>query len=313
MVCEADQHVLVLTFAPHGSTGGSCEPCRRNLPERCVLILNGVVHAPSEWAQIARLDDEISPKEQAVTEMFGRMEKSLTFGSTALLRVDPTENDGNEFEPIIVGRKAPCAYTAQYARDGMFDFGDTMVWIHELAMSPSGEYKVPRELGVDETKAVPIKCLAGPGQGITRYMNICRCEEAGDVSTQAYRLRRGVVENARSKLVMMTTNPTNAFRDFQPVPLSESDQSRAFVRQSLFPVGTVVRKGFKAPRWGSRQKAWSGELKLDAEVAHIATFIGQRRHYYRLKWKGTPRNRALANVPKDVDEGFIERYVVNDQ
>lgn len=48
--------------------------------------------------------------------------------------------------------------------------------------------------------------------------------------------------------------------------------------------------------------------KLDAKVVDIATYPKDRLHFYRLEWSGDTRTLILANVPRDVDEGYIQKY-----
>lgn len=240
-------------------------------------------------------------------DMFSRLKDTLDFGSIALMRVHPKENFGLDVVPIAIGRKAPCPWSTDYAKDGMFDQGDIMVFIYEFEQPAVGEFAMPNLLLGDETRAVPLKCLAGVGQSILGYMERVEDPDVDSVSNMRCRLRPGVVEEARSNLVRMSVDPTSAFQGINVVPLSESDDKWAPIQQSLFAVGTVIRKGFVAPSWGS-EKAWSGKKKFDATVIDIKTCRKERRHYYRLRWSGKARTLILANVPMDVDQGFIQKY-----
>ena len=277
----------------------------------CCLIRKGIIQAPSEFSRKKSTADEASTKEAALNAMFGRLRETLHFGSFALLRVNPAENFGQELVPVAIGRKAPCEWSAQSARDGMFDHGDLMVFIYEFEQQPGGEFEIPSLLPGDETRAVPIKCLAGPGQGIRGYLKPVSVLGGPNVpAIRRYRLRRGVVAEGRSNLVRMSVEPTSAFQDVNLAKLSASDRARAPIMPSLFPVNTVIRRGFRAPTWGNSQRAWSGLKKLDARVVEIAT-PGDRRHRYRLRWSGDARTLVLANVPEDVDEGYVQKFLLS--
>lgn len=269
-----------------------------------------IAQAPSEFSRRQNVTDGISPREAALDGMFSTLQSTLHFGSVALLRVDPAENHGMGIVPIVIGRKAPHAWSSNYARDGMFDVGDVMVFIYELDQTTKrpGEFKIPNVLLGDETRAVPLKCLAGPGQGFLGYMETVPRRSRSSTSSTRCRLRPGVAEEGWSNLVRMSVDPMSAFQNMNLEPLLASDHARAPIQPSIFCVGTVIRKGFKAPSWGN-ERAWSGLKKLDAEVVEIATFETERRHYYRLKWSGESRDLILANVPRDVDEGYIQKYV----
>lgn len=237
--------------------------------------------------------------------MFERMHKYLPFGSIALMRVHADENAGRDIVPVVIGRKAPCDYSPSFAADGLFGRGDIMVWIHDIDEAPAGEegFDLPRALPCDETRAVPLKCIAGLGQGSEGYLE--EVLDHSDNDTTRFRLRPGAVADARSNLVLMSTNPSVAFENFQPVCLSDADEDRAFVQPSLFEVGHVFRKGFKAPSSG-RHREWSGSKFLEATVIDIATSIRERRHYYMLEWEADERIRILAHLPEEVDEGYVE-------
>lgn len=131
-----------------------------------------------------------------------------------------------------------------------------------------------------------------------------------NVPGTSYRLRPGVVEKGRSNLVRVSVDPMSAFQSMNRVPFSKSDEARAPIQRSRFPVGTVIRKGFKAPAWDN-DKAWSGLKKLDAKVVDIAMYRN-RRHYYRLKWSGQILSLTLANVPRDVDEGYVQTHLLSE-
>lgn len=81
--------------------------------------------------------------------------------------------------PVIVARKAPCPFTRDFAVDGMFQDGDTMLWIVDLEQLPAEEgegratYAVPNTiLPTDKYRALPLRCIAGLGQGIRGYMEL---------------------------------------------------------------------------------------------------------------------------------------------
>lgn len=276
----------------------------------CSLIRKGITEAPVENSRAKGSREEESTREKALNGMFDLLRNSLAFGSIALMRVNGAEYQGQDIVPVIIGRKAPSEYTASmYSRDGMFDYGDTMMWIHDVESQDVGEFKVPDVLEGDETRAVPLKCLAGPGQGLQGYMERVPLRPGEASPNNLYRLLPGVVEDARSNLVLMATSPCLAFRNFRSVALSQADEARAFVKPTRFEHGTLLRSGFRAPLWGN-QREWSGLKKLTAKVVDVTTFEKERRHYYRLEWEGTERDQILANVPRDVDEGYVERYLL---
>ena len=104
--------------------------------------------------------------------MFGLTQVELPFGSTALMRVDPSEYRGQDIVPVIIARKAPCQqWSDEYSRDGMFTQQDTMVWLYGLAQEPEGgqvaRYLVPDELSTDQLRAVPPYVDSGLGQRLT--------------------------------------------------------------------------------------------------------------------------------------------------
>lgn len=239
--------------------------------------------------------------------MFTLMQASLTYGSVALLRVSPSEYLGQDVVPVFIGRKAPSDFSAQSSRDGMFVSNDTMVWIHDIVQVEGKvqEYDVPHVLEVDETRAVPLRCIAGLGQSIDGYMEIVPGAESPPATTR-YRMRTGVVEEARSNLVLMSTNSSKAFSQFRPVRMGLADTTRAPVRSSLFTLGTVFQKGFKAPKQG-RHSAWRGLKKFNARVQEIITSGHERRHKYGLHWEASVQDMALARIPTHVDEGYIQQ------
>lgn len=256
------------------------------------------------------------------------MSAALPYGSTALLRVDPQDYAGQDIVPVFIGRKAPSPWSRDFAADGMFSHGDTMVWIHDLDLVDhcgsvgEAEFLVPETLSVDNMRAIPMASLAGVGQGLEDYMEVVSdqldtFDEAHDAFAKRYRMRAGTTERARSTAVLMSTNPkavfpdvdTTVFAKIQTAKLSNVDKLRAPLHQHLFDVGTIVREGFQAPLVGSR-RSWRGKKKLDAEVVDIATF-SDRRHRYQLKWRGSRDVLLLAGVPEHVDEGYVERHVVS--
>ncbi|CAN0216718.1 unnamed protein product, partial [Ectocarpus sp. 6 AP-2014] len=283
----------------------SCELCRDGKTEKCNLFREGIMEAPAEWSRRRSRDDEVTPKEREMELMFTRMRSALPYGSVALMRVHPEEYQGQDVVPIFIGRKAPSDYTSSFATDGMFSEGDVMVWIHDVFSHVRGvEYDVPKVLPVDENRAVPLTSLAGLGQGIGGYMERLRGD--GTSATRRYRIRPGVIEDARSNLVIMSERPQDAFVDFLPEIMKGSDERRAHVRENLFQPGEVVRTVFKAPPQG-RNTAWRGLKAIEAAVVDVITSPEERRHRYRLQWRGESRVLALAAVPRDVDEGFLER------
>ena len=73
------------------------------------------------------------------------------------MRVNKAEYQSQDIVPVIIGRRAPSENTAgRYSRDGMFGYGDTMVWIHDVESEDVGEFEVPDVLEGDEMRAVPL-------------------------------------------------------------------------------------------------------------------------------------------------------------
>lgn len=276
-------------------------------PEKCRLFREGITEAPAEWSRRTRGDEELSSKDEQMEVMFGVMQASLAYGSVALLRVNPSKHFGQDMVPVFIGRKAPSDFSSRSSRDGMFVSKDTMVWIHDIVQVPGRvqEYDVPDEPYGRETRAVPLRCIAGLGQSLEGYMKRVPAASSSP-STTRYRMRIGVVEDARSNLVLMSTNPRNAYSGFSPVAMSSADFSRAPVNQSLFKVGETFRKGFRAPPQG-RRTAWRGLKTFTARVEIIITCPRERRHKYRVKWEASEGEKAFACIPRDVDEGYIEQ------
>lgn len=79
----------------------------------CPLIRKGIMAGQQEFARRARPDDddEYSAKEEALQHLFEWMPTQLPFGSTALLRVDPSEHRGQDIVQVIVARKAVCPWS----------------------------------------------------------------------------------------------------------------------------------------------------------------------------------------------------------
>lgn len=276
-------------------------------PEMCSLISNGITGPPSEWSRSRRPTDQTSEKEKELEGMFRLVEKSLPYGSVALMRVSPDEYNGEEVVPFVVGRKAVSAWTSRLASDGMFSPGDMVIWIHDIEQVADrpGEYNLLRVLPNQESRAIPLKCIAGLGQGSAGYMDEVSFDDSEGELTTRFRLRRDAVKTARSNLALMSLNPKLAFAGFSPVPFSENDEDRAFVEEAKFEVGTVFSRAFTAPTQG-RFREWSGKQKLDGKVLEQATFPTERRHYYRLEWRADKDTPALALAPEVVDEGYLE-------
>lgn len=292
-------------------------PCLRNEPEMCPLFREGIITAPTDWSRDnGRGDEALSARDEEVEEMFSRMQRLLPFGSTALLRVDPDSYAGQDVVPVLIGRKEPRPWSSAFSRDGMFAPGNTMVWIHDIHRVTGGEdgveYEVPDRLLGDDKRAVPLTSFAGLGRSLAEYMELGPVQNATG-STKRYRLRAGVMEDARSTLVLMSTNPKVSFMTSQLALLGDDDCRRCPVNFNLFEVGTNILKGFKAPAMGSgRKPAWSGgQKKQEAVVVDIATCRESRRHRYQLNCRGEQRIMILAGLPSDVDEGYVEQFVVN--
>ena len=55
---------------------------------------------------------------------------------------------------------------------------------------------------------------------------------------------------------------------------------------------------------------WRGMKRIEPEVVDIRTYTASRRHMYQLVWERGATTLAVARVPREVDEGFVERYRV---
>lgn len=259
-------------------------------------------------------DDEYSAKMYDLDVLFREIQKQFPYGSTALLRVDPGENQGQDIVPVLVARKAPCPWSRDYtSADGMFMDGDTILWVVDLEQVPLREcaepgmvkYVVPKELSVThKLRAVPLKCTAGLGQGLSGYME----EVADQGSSKHFALRAGVVEDARSNLVLLSTKPSSAFHGFNPVEMSAEDERRSPLRPELFDVGTVVRRKFSGPLSSRGKRLWRTKRLLNATVVGVRTDESRRRHRYKLRWKGDQSTVLEAKAEIYVDEGYVECY-----
>lgn len=63
--------------------------------------------------------------------------------------------------------------------------------------------------------------------------------------------RNNVVENARSKVVLLSTDSSSAFNDFEPVPLPAEDISRCPVRAKRFDIGKRSPQNVYGPVFAS--------------------------------------------------------------
>lgn len=96
-----------------------------------------------------------------------------------------------------------------------FLMGDVIVWVIDLPqVSEVGErvkYLVANKVADDQFRAVPLTCIAGLGQGISEYMERSTQPLASD-SCERFALRDGVIESARSTVVLLSIMPSLAFR-----------------------------------------------------------------------------------------------------
>lgn len=273
----------------------SCPKCREHQPEKCPLIRKGIMSALAEHCRDHLPDDdddEYSAKMYDLDVLFRDIKKKFLYGSTALLRVDPGENQGQDIVPVLAARKAPCPWSRDYtSADGMFVDGDTILWLVDLEQVPLREcaeprmvkYVVPKELSATHKfRAVPLKCAAGLGQGLSGYMD----EVAQQGSSKHFSLRAGVVEDARSNPVLLSAKPSSAFHGFNPVEISAEDERRSPLRPELFDVGTVVRRKFSGPLSSRGKRLWRTKRLLNATVVGVKTNESLRRHWYKLRWNG---------------------------
>lgn len=190
---------------------------------------------PSEYcrADIDDDDEDRSAKEYDLDAMFERVQDQLPYGSTALLRVDPADHHGQDIAPVLVARKAPSLWMRDdNSHDGMFVNGDTILWTVDLERvvdTDNVEYVVPDRISAtDKLWVVPLRCIAGLGQGIQRYVRLVATQEA----SKHYALREDVVQNAPSNVVLLSIRPSAAFKDFQPANLSDEDVDRCQPRSA---------------------------------------------------------------------------------
>ena len=108
----------------------------------------------------------------------------------------------------------------------------------------------------------------------------------------------------------MSTSPKKALTPARPACLDEQGYKRTFVNKNKFLCGTVISKGFRSPNRRGEAPDWRGVTRVEAEVVDIRTCTAMRRHMYQLMWKGGATTLAAATVPREVDEGFVERYRV---
>ena len=270
---------------------------------------------PQEFSRRANRDtDTRSAKEDALDALSEWIPKQLPFGSVALLRVDPSEHRGQDIVPVIVARKAACPWTPAYAADGMFGHGDTIVWVVDLPQVPEHrqrvEYVVPRSVSGVKFRAVPLTCIAGLGQGLMGYMELSPYSVGNESSGEHFVMRNGVIEDARSAVVTLSTRPAAAFKDFQPVPFSTEDFGRAKVEPKMFEIGTVVEESFKGPRRENGRLLWKKKKTFTGVVTACRTLRESRRHEYFIEWAGDTISLVLAGVQAKVDEGYIEQYSI---
>lgn len=259
-------------------------------------------------------DDWHSAKMYDLGVLFREMKKSFPYGSAALLRVDPGENQGQDIVPVLVARKAPCPWSRDYtSADGMFTDGDTILWVVDLEQVPRREctepgmvkYVVPKELSAThKLRAIPLKCIAGLGQGLSGYME----EVAEQESCKHFVLRPGVVEDARSNLVLLSTKPSSAFKGFNPVDVSAEDRRRSPLRPELFNLETVVQRKFSGPVSTEGKRLWRTKRLLKATVVGVKTDESMRRHRYKLRWNGDKSTIHGAKPEVIVDEAYVECY-----
>ena len=290
----------------------SCDKCDNGEPENCPLIRQGIIPGPSEHCRKVLDDDadeHLSAKQYDLDELFGRIPDDLPYGSTALIRVDPKDHDGQDIAPVLIARKAPSPWkSSENAHDGMFADGMMIMWVFDLERVADTErvlYVVPDFVPADQKlRAVPLITIAGLGQGLRGYVRtVAKYEGFRHVE-----LQKRVLETARSDVVLLSTNPSAVFKDFRPEPLSPEDQERCPVRPNLFEGGTVVAKKFTGPYDEKGKKVWRVRKTLRATVTDITTCDRSRRHKYSLQWEGDEQTISEAGVELEVDEGYVENY-----
>lgn len=133
-------------------------------------------------------------------------------------------------------------------------------------------------------------------------------EVAEQESSKHFTLRAGVVEDARSNLVLMSVKPSSAFEGFSGVALSEEDCRRSPYRPRMFKMETVVRKKFSGPISSQGKRVWRTKRLLEAKVVGLKTNKVSRRHWYQLQWKADKKTIRRAQCEVVVDEGYLERH-----
>ena len=119
----------------------------------------------------------LSAKEYDLDGLFGRRPDDLPYGSTALIRVDPKDHNGQDIAPVLIARKAPSQWkSSENAHDGMFADGETILWVFDLDRVADTERVlnvVPDFFPADKkSRAIPLNCIAGLGQSPSGYMRL---------------------------------------------------------------------------------------------------------------------------------------------
>lgn len=242
---------------------------------------------------------------------FNRMQEGLPYGSTALMRVKPEENRGQDVVPVVIARKAPIPWDRSFASDGMFDLGDIMLWIHDIPQARGGygrRFKVePDMVNATKLRAVPLTTIAALGMPMASYM------KQSSTHPSIWELMPSSIKKARSNAVLMSLEPSLAFLDLPLVPLEVPDIERAPVSETgMFPDGTLLKRSIRAPTvivdGGHRARpAWRGTKPFQGKITGQIFNPDLRRYSYPVVWHGgTPGERALADLPDIIDEGLVE-------
>lgn len=210
----------------------------------------------------------MSEREVELEEMFTRMKDCLAYGSTALIRVNTSENAGQDVVPVVIARKVPTPWDHTFSTDGMFLNGHVMVWIHDLGQLQGGgsrSFEVSTEaVSHNNQRAVPLTTVVALGMPMTSYL----CQSAE--KPECWMLLLSAIKEARSHAVRMSVNPAKAFVDCHQTVLEESEEEMApMCSQGRFAEGTLVESRLRAPMvyvHGRRaQAAWRGPKAFEGK------------------------------------------------
>lgn len=218
--------------------------------------------------------------------------------------------------PAVIARNPSIPWDRLCASDGMFDIGNIMVWVHDIQQTSVGrcrQFKVWSDtVSKRNQRAVPLATITTLGMPMTSYMRqISR-------NLSLWKLRTSSTKDARSNAVLMSLKPSRVFIDHRRVPLEVSNLQRApALAQGMFPEGTLLERRIWAPTVfveGRRRArpAWQGIKLFEGEIVRQFFDGASRRYSYQSVWSGgTSAERSLADLPDVIDEGVVERFMLD--